>query len=58
MLSFEMSKEVPDASKFDGIEDGIEDHVFDIDVSIPLGMGIDHPKVSHVVVVVMLIGWC
>ena len=58
-LNFEMSEEVPDAS-FEGHagDDDIEDHVFDIDVSIPLGMGIDHPKVSHVVVVVMLIGWC
>jgi len=44
MLTFNMSKEVSDATKFNGIEDGGDDHVFDIDVSIPLGMGIDHPK--------------
>ena len=45
VLVFEMSKEVP-GSDFQGsaADDGIDDHRFEIDVSIPLGMGIDHPK--------------
>ena len=45
-LIFEMSEEVPSAedAHIDAGDDDIEDHVFDIDVSVPLGMSIDHPE--------------
>ena len=45
-LLFSMSEEVPAEGdeEVDAADDGIEDHEFNIDVSIPLGMGIDHPN--------------
>ena len=44
-LIFEMSEEVPSAedAHIDAADDGIEDHVFDIDVSLPMGLSIDNP---------------